>query len=377
MTRDLLGPTDLRGLALPTRVVMAPMTRARALGGSPDELTVRYYEQRAGAGLIISEGSPISQEGNGWIHTPGLYTSEQIAGWGHVTEAVRARDGRIFAQLWHTGRSSHVSLQAEGQPPVSSTAKGGDTTYALQPDGTLGFVPSSMPRALATREIARVVDDFAGAASNADAAGFHGVEIHGATRYLCEQFLNAVFNDRTDRYGAGNLEDRLRFTLEVVDAVSDRVGASRVGVRISPFSTVGNMPADDLADETYRALVRELATREIAYVHIHDTSWAESAVGDTPSPRIRRFLEQVRPDLGDTAMILAGGLTEESASELIRDDLIDLAAFGRPYIANPDLVERLRAGADLVDPDASMFYGGEAEGYVDYLEAELSCGSAQ
>jgi N-ethylmaleimide reductase len=371
MTRGLLEPVDLRGLVLPTRIVMAPMTRSRAMRGVPDDLTVRYYEQRASAGLIVSEGSPVSQEGTGWVYTPGLYTDEHVAGWRRVTEAVRARDGRIFAQLWHVGRASHVALQADGQAPVSSTAKDGDVTFALTPEGIPGFIPTSPPRALETGEVARVVDDFVAAAGNADAAGFHGVEIHGATRFLFEQFLNAAFNDRTDRYGAGSLADRLRFTLEVVDGVSGRVGASRVGVRISPFSTIGNMPVDDQAEETYRALVRELADRGLAYVHIHDTSYAEGLPGEsTPSAQIRGFLERVRPDLGGMAMVLAGGLTRDSATGLIDDELIDLAAFGRPYISNPDLVERFGAGAELNDADPDTFYGGAGEGYVDYPAAD-------
>ena len=374
MNRALLEPVDLRGLTLPTRVVMAPMTRSRATTGVPDDLTVRYYEQRASAGLMISEGSPISQEGSGWMFTPGLHSDDQVAGWRRVTEAVRARHGHIFAQLWHVGRASHISLQADGRAPVSSTTKDGDTAFACRSDGTPGFITSSKPRALGTGEVARVVGDFVVAAGNADAAGFHGVEIHGATRYLFEQFLNAAFNDRTDRYGARTLTDRLRFMLEVVDAVSDRVGASRVGVRLSPFSTVGNMPVDDLAEETYRALVRELAARELAYVHIHDTSRLGSLVDDGDdggvlSARIQDFLVGVRPDLDGMALILAGGLTEQSATRLIDDELIDLAAFGRPYISNPDLVERFRAGAELIDADPATFYVGGAEGYIDYSAA--------
>ncbi len=373
MTRGLFDPVDLRGLVLPTRIVMAPMTRARATTGAPDDLTVKYYRQRASAGLIISEGAPISPEGNGWLHTPGLHTGEQLAGWRRVTDAVRARQGRVFAQLWHVGRGSHVSLQPGGRPPVSSTTKDGDTTYALRPDGTPGFIPASKPRALTTAEIARVVDDFAAAAGNADAAGFHGVEIHGATRYLFEQFLNAAFNDRTDRYGAHTLGDRLRLMLEVVDAVSGRVGAHRVGVRLSPFSTVGNMPVDDQAEHTYRALVRELADRKLAYVHIHNTSPLETlpvADHSIRNARILDFLKRIRTDLDGMAVILAGGLTRQSATRLLEDELIDLAAFGRPYIANPDLVERLRADAELAEVDPTVFYGGGAAGYVDYPAAD-------
>lgn len=373
MSPDLFDPFDLHGLVLPNRVVMAPMTRSRALTGVPDELTVQYYEQRTSAGLIISEGAPITQEGNGWLYTPGLYTDAQVAGWRRVTEAVHTRDGRIFAQLWHVGRGSHTSLQAEGRAPVSSTTKDGDTTFALRPDGTPGFIPSSPPRALATGEVARVVDDFAAAAGNADAAGFDGVEIHAATRYLFEQFLNAAFNDRADRYGARTLTDRLRFVLETVDAVCDQIGASRVGVRLSPFSTVGNMGVDEQASHTYRALVRELADRRIAYVHIHNTSPLETLPGDghiVRGTQIQDFLREVRPRLADTAMVLAGGLTRQSATHLLHDDVIDLAAFGRPFISNPDLVDRFRDGIEPTETDSDTFYVGGVRGYTDYPVAD-------
>lgn len=377
MTTSLLHAFDLRGLTLPNRVVMAPMTRARATTGVPDQLTAEYYAQRASAGLIISEGAPVSPEGNGWLFSPGFHTPEQVAGWQGVTAAVRARSGRIFAQLWHVGRSSHVSLQAGGRAPVSSTTKGGDTTFARTPEGTLGFIPTSPPRALRTDEIPRLVQDFVTAAANADAAGFHGVEIHGATRYLFEQFLNAAFNDRTDRYGVRTLTDRLRLILEVVDAVAGLLGPSRVGVRLSPFSTVGGMPVDELADQTYRALVRELADREVAYVHIHNTVPFESFSGHGDSIRgaqVRALLEEVRPDLGSTAMVLAGGLSEQSASQLVDDGVVDLAAFGRPFISNPDLVERLGSGAALAEADPSRFYGGAAGGYTDYPRADVPAG---
>lgn len=375
MTDKLLEPVTVRGLNLPNRVVMAPMTRSRAASGVPDDLTAEYYRQRASAGLIISEGAPVSREGNGWLGTPGLYTAEQVAGWRRVVEAVRAERGRIVAQLWHVGRGSHVSLQAGGQAPVSSTTKGGDTAFALRPDGTPGFVPASPPRALATDEIARVVNDFAVAAGHADAVGFHAVEIHAATRYLFEQFLNSVFNDRADRYGSRTLADRLRFLLEVVDAVSERVGAFRVGVRLSPFSRIGGMPVDDLAEQTYLALMRELADRQLAYVHVHDPSPLRVMPGDedgTQTARVRDLIRHVRPELGGMAVILAGGLTRHTANRLIDDGLIDLAAFGRPYIGNPDLVERFRAGADLAEADPDTFYTGGAHGYVDYPPAELS-----
>ncbi|MTD56075.1 alkene reductase [Amycolatopsis sp. RM579] len=347
---------------------MAPMTRARALTEVPDDLTVRYYEQRASAGLIVTEGAPISQEGTGYLFTPGLYTDEQVAGWRRVTDAVRRRDGRIFAQLWHVGRASHVSLQADGAPPVSASAKAsGDTAFAYQEDGTPGRVVASTPRALRADEIPRVAADFAAAAVNANAAGFHGVELHAATQYLFETFLNAEVNDRTDRYGGGNVADRIRFTLEVVDAVVEQLGADRVGIRLSPFSTVGSMPVDPKQEETYLALSRELAARDLAYVHYIDTSiFLPEDDGGALTRQVRALLHAVRQELGDTPLVLAGGLTQESATELIDSGLIDLAAFGRPYISNPDLVERFHGGVPLATPDPATFFGGDATGYVDY-----------
>ncbi|MCS7476967.1 alkene reductase [Umezawaea endophytica] len=367
MTNSLFDDFDLRGLKLPNRVVMAPMTRARALAEVPDDLTARYYEQRASAGLIVTEGSPISREGTGYVFTPGLYTEDQVAGWQRVTDAVRGRDGRVFAQLWHVGRASHVSLQADGQPPVSSTSKAsGDSAFAYLPDGTPGRVDASTPRALRTDEVPRVVSDFATAATNADNAGFHGVELHAATQYLFEQFLNSQVNDRTDRYGGHTVANRIRFTLDVVDAVVERVGADRVGVRLSPFSTVGGMPADDRTEETYLALADELSARRVAYVHVHDTS-GFGADANSIGARLRALLPHLRGD--GTAIILAGGLTRRSATDLIDSGLIDLAAFGRPYISNPDLVERFRDDIPLAPANPAHFFGGDAVGYVDHPAA--------
>ncbi|MEU2867427.1 alkene reductase [Streptomyces mirabilis] len=372
MTQQLFAPFELRGLKLPNRVVMAPMTRARALEEVPDDLTVRYYAQRASAGLIVSEGAPVSREGTGYLFTPGLYTSEQVVGWQRVTDAVRSRGGRIFAQLWHVGRASHVSLQAEGSAPVSSVAKAsGDMAFAYRPDGTPGRVPASVPRALRTDEIARVASDFAVAAANADRAGFHGVELHAATQYLFEQFLNSRLNDRTDWYGGRTVADRIRFTLEVTDAVVEQIGASRVGIRISPFSTVGNMPADDRTEETYQILADELAARELAYVHVHDTSGFADDEGSL-GQRLHQLLRDMRARMPGTPFVLAGGMTAESAEELIGSDVIDLAAFGQPYISNPDLVGRLRTGAPLTPPDRTTYFGGDATGYTDYPAATPS-----
>ncbi|OZD12568.1 alkene reductase [Rhodococcus sp. 06-156-3C] len=366
MSSSLLEPFDLRGLHLPNRVVMAPMTRSRAISGAADAMTEQYYTQRASAGLIVTEGSPISREGTGYVGTPGIWADDQVDGWRRVTDAVRDRGGRMFVQLWHVGRASHVSLQPDGRAPVSSVEKDGDTLHAYRTDGTFGRVASSMPRALTTAEIPRLVDDFATATDNAVRAGFHGVEIHGATRYLFEQFLNSAFNDRSDRYGTRTVTDRLRFVLDVVDAAIDRLDAGRVGIRLSPFSTVGNMPVDEHADETYRALIQELSDRELAYISLHDTSYIDPTLGR----RVQTFLREIRGHTGSTPFMLAGGLTPRTAADLIDDGVIDLAAFGRAYIGNPDLVERLGTQAALTEADPETFYEGGAAGYTDYPPAD-------
>ncbi|SEG86597.1 2,4-dienoyl-CoA reductase [Thermomonospora echinospora] len=367
---SLFDGFDLRGLCLPNRVVMAPMTRARALTGVPDDMTTRYYAQRADAGLIVSEGSPVSKEGTGYAFTPGLYTDEQVAGWRSVTDAVRAQKGRMFAQLWHVGWASHVSLQENGKVPVSSTANAvGTVAFAYRPDGSTGMLPATPPRALGADEVARVVADFAAAAANADAAGFHGIELQAANGYLFEQFLNSRVNDRMDRYGATTVADRIRFTLEVVDAVADRIGAHRVGIRLSPYSTINFMPADDKTDETYRALGDELASRGIAYIHVSDNSDHRSEIGRAAGEELSAFLREWRPVLGDTALVLAGRQSLEKATRLIGEGTIDLAAFGRPFISNPDLVERLREGIPLAKPDRATYYTGGVRGYVDYPAA--------
>jgi 2,4-dienoyl-CoA reductase-like NADH-dependent reductase (Old Yellow Enzyme family) len=232
---QLFQPFDLAGLTLQNRIVMAPMTRARAIDTIPDDMTVLYYRQRAGAGLIISEGAPVSTEGCGYLFNPGLYTPEQAAGWRRVTDAVHAAGGRIFAQLWHVGRVSHVSLQDDGKAPVSSSAQTSEKAwaYARDDNGQPGLVPASPPRALETQELARITQDFVKAARLAIEAGFDGVELHGANGYLFEQFVNGALNRRTDRYG-GSIENRLRFMLETLDAIAAEVGIRRVGVRISP-----------------------------------------------------------------------------------------------------------------------------------------------
>lgn len=367
----LFQPFQLAGRTLSNRVVMAPMTRSRAPDDVATESIALYYAQRATAGLIVSEGTPISREGQGYVFNPGIYSKEQIAGWRLATESVRALGGSMFAQIWHVGRVSHPSIQLNGQAPVSGTSKiaEGGMAYGYTEDGQPGMVATTTPRQLATGEVARVVQDYANAAANAVEAGFDGVEIHGANGYLIEQFLNPLVNDRDDQYAADSMENRLRFALEVVDAVIARIGRERVGIRLSPYGRLFGMPHYDEIDQTYTALVKALGERGIAYVHIMDQSGffiGDDATAVSVSSKIHNLLRVFRTDLPQTALILAGGLTRESAEALIEDGTIDLAGFGQPFISNPDLVARLRNGWPLAQPDRATYYGGDARGLIDY-----------
>ena len=367
---NLFNTFDLAGTTLQNRVVMAPLTRSRAPHDAADERTALYYAQRATAGLIVSEGTPISREGQGYLFNPGIFTPEQIAGWRLVTDSVHAVGGRMFAQIWHVGRVSHPSIQHDGQLPVSASSKQavGAQAFGFDVNGQPGLVEPPAPRQLDTAEIARVVGQFAAAADNAMEAGFDGVEIHGANGYLFEQFMNPLVNDRTDQYSATMLENRIRFTLEVIDAVVARIGAGRVGIRFSPYGQLFDMPLHPHIDETYTALVKAIGERGLAYVHLMDQSGF--AMGDTTEggerSGFRALLASFRQYLPKTAIILAGGMTRERAEQMISDNTIDLAAFGAHFISNPDLVARLRNGWSLTPPDRTTFYGGDAKGYIDY-----------
>ena len=366
---SLFTPFSLGDLVLPNRVVMAPLTRSRAKTDAADTLTALYYTQRATAGLIVSEGTPISREGQGYLFNPGIFSPAQVAGWRTVTDSVHSVEGRMFAQLWHVGRVSHTSLQQDGQAPVSASDRSAADAlaYARDDAGSPAFVPTSRPRALSTDEVRRVVEDFAQAAQNAIDAGFDGVEIHGANGYLHEQFLNPRVNDRTDRYAGATIAGRIAFTLEVVDAVAERIGPARVGLRISPYGRLFDMPAYDETEATYLALAAALAHRRIAYLHVMDQSGFDSgAMAVEGLPPQRPFWVRLREAFSSGAIILAGGMTSERAEALVGDGTIDLAAFGQAFIGNPDLVRRLRDGLPLTIPDKATFYGGDARGYTDY-----------
>ena len=369
--KTLFEPFNLSGAMLQNRIVMAPMTRARAANDIADEQTALYYTQRATAGLIVSEGTPISRQGQGYLFNPGIYTDAQIEGWHLTTNSVHAVGGKIFAQLWHVGRVSHPSIQIDNAQPVSATSKSakGAMAYGYDQNGKPGLVPTPAPRQLTTSEVEDVIRQFARAAENAIKAGFDGVEIHGANGYLHEQFLNPEVNDRTDKYSAKSLENRLRFTTEVIDAISNAIGTERTAIRLSPYGQLFDMPLYDEIDETYSALVKAIGQRKLAYVHImNQTGFKRIDNGSEQSNPENFFalLETFKHFLPDTALILAGGLTQNIAEDMVNNNIIDLAAFGVPYISNPDLVARLKNNWPIADADRDTFYGQHATGYIDY-----------
>jgi 2,4-dienoyl-CoA reductase-like NADH-dependent reductase (Old Yellow Enzyme family) len=356
----LLGIHSLRN-----RIVMAPMTRARALNLNPDSTTALYYAQRASAGLIISEGLPISQESRGAVFIPGIYTHAQVKAWKGVTDAVHAEGGLIFAQLWHVGRASHVQHQIGGQAPVSSVAKAANAqTFVLDENGAPSRTLQSQPRALRADEMPRLIGDYVTAARNAMDAGFDGVEIHGANGYLPEQFINGALNDRNDQYG-GSIANRLRLPLEIVDGIASAIGAARTGIRLAPFGRFNDMhPFDDEA-ETWLTLAKDLSSRKLAYVHISD----QETLGAQAIPD--GFVQRFR-DAYQGTLVVAGGYQLENGQAALNEGRADLIAIGRPFISNPDLVERLRNGWPLNPGDMSTYYGGDARGYVDYPTYEAS-----
>ncbi len=352
-------------LELKNRIVMPPMTRSRAgKGDVATPLMAEYYKQRASAGLIISEGTQISKQGQGYAWTPGIYSNEQVNGWKLVTEAVHSANGIIFAQLWHVGRVSHTSLQENNQLPVSSSALVAEGVKVfIDPDGKgpengVGeMIQHSMPRALTIAEIKEIVSDFAKAAKNAIDAGFDGIELHAANGYLINQFIDSQANNRTDEYG-GSLENRLRFLKEIVIAVSEILGSNKVGVRLAPLTTLQGT-IDDNPIETYTEAVKLLNSLEVAYIHIAEADW-----DDAPVMPIE-FKETVRNNYKGT-LIYSGKYTAERAEQALNDGIADLIGFGRPFIANPDLPYRLQKGLPLNEPNKEKFFGGNEKGYTDY-----------
>ncbi|OHV08948.1 alkene reductase [Kushneria phosphatilytica] len=354
----LFEPYDLAGIQLDNRIIMAPMTRSRAPNDIPNEMGALYYRQRASAGLIISEGTPVSRQGTGYLYNPGIYGPDQLDGWAKATRAVHERGGVFFAQIWHVGRVSHTSVQIAGAAPVGPSEQQGGMAFGYNEQGIPDMLPASTPRRLATREVREIVRDFAQAAVNARNVGFDGVEIHGANGYLFEQFLNAVVNDRDDEYG-GSRENRCRLLIEVVDEVCALIGSHRVGVRLSPHGQLFDMPEYDDNGETYLYLAREFNKRNLAYVHLHD----QGGQGMPPLPR--DYLKQFR-DTYHGNLLFAGNLDKTEAEKLVNDGTIDLPVFGRLFTSNPDLVERMKNDWPLAEYDPNTFYGGDARGYVDF-----------
>jgi N-ethylmaleimide reductase len=356
----LFDEYQLGSISLKNRIVMAPMTRARSTqpGDVPNELMAEYYGQRASAGLIISEATYISPQGKGYSFTPGIYSDEQVAGWSKVTKSVHNAGGRIFLQLWHVGRMSHSSFHADGCPVAPSAIAPNATVYVGdETTGEGGLAECPIPRALETDEIPQIVEEYRRAASRAMEAGFDGVEIHGANGYLIDQFLRESANRRSDQYG-GNAENRVRFLKEVADAVSTEIGAERTGVRLSPFITERGMDDPNAVDTTILA-IRALDSIGIAYIHLVEADWEDEP---TIPGRFRRTLRETFSG----CVIVAGRYDLCRANSILEFGLAELVAFGRPFIANPDLPLRLSKGLELAEYDPAALYGGGRYGYADY-----------
>jgi N-ethylmaleimide reductase len=355
----LFSPHRLGDLELPNRFVMAPMTRSRAIAANvPNPLAAIYYAQRASAGLLITEGTQVSQQGVGYIRTPGLHSPEQVAGWTAVTDAVHKAGGRIFAQLWHVGRVSHPDFHDGALPVAPSAIAAVGEAFTVHGRKTL-----DTPRALELGEIPGVVAQFRLAAEHAKSAGFDGVELHGANGYLLDQFLRDGSNHRIDAYG-GSIANRARFPLEVTDAVIDVWGPGRVGYKIAPyFSSLGM--SDSSPIETYSYLAKALGSRALLYLHI-----AEAVAGQGVAPAgTVRATSILRRIFGGT-VIVNGGYALDSANAAIASGEGDLVAFGLPFLANPDLPERFRRQAPLNAPQIEHLYAGEEKGYIDYPTLE-------
>jgi N-ethylmaleimide reductase len=349
----LFQPFRLGGLTLPNRLVMAPLTRNRATEGDvPGEVAATYYTQRASAGLLITEGSQISHQGQGYLRTPGIYTPEQIAGWRKVTEAVHTAGGRIFIQLWHVGRVSHTSLQPKGSAPVGPSPIRANTKTFLHE----GFADVSEPREIERSEIPGILRDYEQAARNAKEAGFDGVEIHAANGYLLDQFMKDGSNRRSDAYG-GTVENRARLTIEAAEAVLKVWDKDRVGIRLSPARV--NDAADSDPQALFSHVVEKLDGLGLGYVHmIEGATQGDRHAADVDYEGLRRSFRG--------AYVANNGYDRGMATDAVASGRADLVAFGRLFIANPDLVERLRVNAPLNEPDRATFYGGDTRGYTDY-----------
>ncbi len=352
----LFTPAELGSVALENRIVMAPMTRCRAIGNVPNELMAKYYQQRSGAGLILTEGTSPSPNGLGYARIPGIFSLQQVEGWKKTTSAVHKGGGKIFVQLMHTGRISHPLNMSEGSQilaPSAVKAAGQMWTDAKM----LQDFP--VPEEMTAEELYHTKTEYVVAAKNAMNAGFDGVELHGANGYLLEQFLSPVSNIRKDNYG-GNIENRCRFVIEVVTAVAEAIGKGKTGVRLSPYGVASDMPPYPEIDATYKYLAEQLNNLGIAYIHLVD----HSAMG---APIVPMELKKLIRNIFKNTIILSGGYDKERAEADIQSGLGDLVAFGRPFINNPDLVERLKNNWSLSqDLHMDLFYTADEKGYTDY-----------
>jgi len=359
----LFDATTIGALDLPNRIVMAPMTRSRSSqpGDVPNAMMAEYYAQRASSGMIISEATQVTPEGKGYSFTPGIYSEEQVAGWRQVTDAVHAKGGRIVLQLWHVGRMSHPMFHSDGKPVAPSAIAPGATVWIVAPEtGEGGMVECPVPRPLRSTEISRVTEDYRVAARNAKAAGFDGVEIHAAYGYLIDEFLRSTSNRRVDAYG-GSAEKRIRFAVEVVEAVASEMGADRTGIRFSPFITQRGMDDPD-APRTILSLAKTLDRIALAYIHLAEADWDDAPA--TPD----WFRKELR-EAYSGADIVAGGYTAEKANTLLNEGYVDAVAFGRSFIGNPDLPRRFAENLELSDFDGDTLFGDDAHGYTTYQTA--------
>lgn len=366
---QVLGAT----VPLKNRIVMPPMTRTRTdVGDIPNALMATYYGQRASAGLIVTEVADVLPSSNGYAMTPGIYNEAQKRGWRLVTDEVHRKGGTIFMQIWHVGRMAHPSLMPNGEAPWGVTEQPAENSdvFAHDANGVLGYMRAGKPRRLETEEVSALVGSFAQAFANAKEAGFDGVEIHAANGYLFEQFMNPVLNTRTDRYGGGSLEDRTRFLMEVVDVAVSELGPGRVGVRLSPFGIFNSMPADPDAEGTLLYLAEQLGRRGVAYMHL---LYELMPAGNMESAEFKKLhidhavLAKARAIFPGAIIWCGGFTTREAAQEALDTGLVDMIAFGRPFIGNPDLVERLRNDWPLTVADRSTYYTRRGEvGFTDF-----------
>lgn len=353
--QKLFSPFQLGKITLNNRVVMAPLTRSRAIGNDPNDLMTAYYRQRAGAGLIITEGTAPSANGIGYVRTPGIFTNRQIEGWKKITEAVHEKGGKIFIQLMHVGRVSHPDNKTLGAEIVAPSAIPHSKEIYTS---TKGMQPYPVPRPMQKSDILQAQQEYVHAAKNAIAAEFDGIELHGANGYLIEQFINPASNQRSDEYG-GSIENRNRFVIETAKKVASAIGADKTGIRLSPYGISNDMSIFDNIEDSFEYLAGELGKLKLAYIHLVDhSSFGTPEVPESVKSKIRSAF--------DGTIILSGGYDAQRAENDLQNDRCELIAFGRPFISNPDLVYRLKNNLELTQADTKTFYSAGEKGYIDY-----------